>query len=241
MKTLFTFLLLFMLLNSCVSYQSGGLNSSSAGTNYVYTDIAIGEARANRVFNLGGMNKDALLLEAKRQMITSRPLQANEEYINFTFDVKRSFILWLDRTKVTVSADVILHTNSTPEERFTENYKAKVFLASKSDTLFQIGDSVRTEKGISGIILQNYATNKCKVLYKNEKGALKTKQINKALLYNLRGNWKDFEVGDEIKYTEKFETLPFTGTIIGIGQAHLLFRTSSGDVYRTPYKRIQPL
>lgn len=238
-KTLLIFLLLF-LFYSCVSYQSGGISSDLVSPNSVYTDIAIGSANSNRFLGLGGMRKDALLFEAKRSMMTSRPLRQNEAYANITYDWKRTFAFFIDRTKVTVTADVVTILENPIEDRYSENYKSAIFLKNPTiDSAFSIGKDVITSRIFYGRIIESKQKHRSKVSYRNKKGEYKTRTIHHEFLYTLKGQWKDFQVGDSIEYYTPYETRPIEALIIGIGLRRMMVRTLEGNVEQPYYKDIR--
>ncbi len=233
--SLFTFLLL---LSSCVAYQSGGMSANETSANFVFEDFAIGEARSNRFLLLGGMRKDALLLEAKRDLQTSRPLQTNEAYNNFTYDYKNSFIFGVSRTKVTVTADVIRYTDATPVNRYSETYKNKVLKEGAKDSLFAIGDSVYTQSGKGFSVLSVHNEKKCRLLFSNAHDEIKIKRISKDRLFRTKGNWKNVQVGENFQYYFKLKQRMEEGVLVRIGASSLLIRTTRGELIHRKIKEI---
>ncbi len=236
--TTISLFILFLVLSSCVSYQSGGLSANETGANFIYQDVAIGEARSNRFLLFGGMRKDALLLEAKRDLITGRPLGIDEAYTNYTFDFKNSFILGFTRTKVTVSADVIQYTTEPPVDRYSSTFKDKMFKTNLVDSLFNIGDSTYTKDGHGGIVQSNLSKYRVRVLLTNSKDELKSVRISKWKLFHAKGSWRGFVVGDEIKYYDQLMPRTVVGHIIAFGKSSVLIRSEKGKISALAYDEI---
>ncbi len=75
-------ILLAVLISSC-STHFGSMSTPLLDEDYVYEDIAFGVSQTNHFFGIGGLSKDAVVLEAKRQLFLNRPLSKNESYANF--------------------------------------------------------------------------------------------------------------------------------------------------------------
>ncbi len=234
-KIAYLTLLSFMLF-SCVAYQEGSTTAYTASENVIYNDLAIGTSQTNRILGFGGIRKDALLFEAKRQMITTRPLEAGEEYQNITIDVKHSFIILLHRTKVTMTADVVKHVSEEVNERYSAQYKEKVFINNHSDSLFQVGRIVVFENGKEGMVLQNKNSKKSIVQFKNRHGEIVTRKMSQNKIFTTIGNWKGFKVGDSFLIKESFSEPSIQVTLIGISKNRALIRDPMGIVYSVKFQ-----
>lgn len=109
--SLLTVILSLVMLSSCTAILSGTGNSSasvgSANFTYVKKD-AQGTATAKYVFGIGGNERMALVSEAKKNMLESTPLQANQALSNMTVDYKVRSVLGVFSTMtVTVTADIV--------------------------------------------------------------------------------------------------------------------------------------
>jgi hypothetical protein len=93
--------------------------------------IATGEASTTKIFGIGGLAKDALIMEAKKDLYMKFPYQKGVKLTNFSVDFKDSYILFVNITTATVSADVY---NCNVSEIDT--------LPLKSAHGFHVGDSV---------------------------------------------------------------------------------------------------
>jgi hypothetical protein len=223
------------LLSSCVAYQTGNLTSTSAGSKFIYEDVAIGTAKADRIWGLGGIRKDALVAEAKRQLMTARPLAQSEEYINFTIDFKRSFILILDRSKVTLTADVIRLTANEPKECYLPLYLNKMFLVNLQDDLFKIGDYIMTEGHLTGQILAINKNQKATVSLKNKRGEIITRRKHLRELYNRATVFKGLKAGDNFAVTNMGEIT--NCIIVGLGKQQILLLTPKGQYVKLDYPK----
>jgi len=219
----------------------GTTTPSTAGEKVIYTDFAVGTAQSNRIFGLGGMRKDALILEARRQMATARPLLDDEEYEHITTDIKHSFILMVHRIKVTMSADVVKHVPDTKGIRYTERYKEKVFQNSAKDSTFHVGQSIVTYLGVQGVILENRNNSRSLVLTKNVHGEIITRKISHKKLFSVEGEWNGYSVGQSIVIKPEIDLGPINGTIIGIGKKRLLVKDALGEFNSLNLKAIEIL
>jgi hypothetical protein len=105
-----------LVLTSC-AFHYGNTSSNAALTDgdFRIMGIAAGQAATKQVLGIGGLSKDALVLEAKRNMYRNHPLDDGQIYANMAVDYKRTFYLIVVETKVTVSADVVQF--SPPQNR----------------------------------------------------------------------------------------------------------------------------
>tara|TARA_B110000046_G_scaffold101220_1_gene108722 strand:+ start:258 stop:536 length:279 start_codon:yes stop_codon:yes gene_type:complete len=84
---------------------------SKANFEYVKRNLT-GTSNAGYVLFIGGFEKDALVNEAKENLISSlgRPLKNNEVLINLTVDWKKTFFLIFMENKCTITADIVVFT-----------------------------------------------------------------------------------------------------------------------------------
>jgi|GEM_PF-775347 len=203
-------LVLIPLLSSCVAFFGGSVSSSSFDQPVIYKDLAVGSAQATHLFGFGGNQKDALTLEAKREMYKARPLASNEGYANFTSDIKYTYWPFFTKMIITVSADVISYETSDDSLAITKNYQNKVFpksnLKPNPNYFFNVGDSVifnisRDPLSVSGvifdkgIIISKNLYGKAKVLYKSKLDNFKTTNISAYRLYTTKKNYGGHEPG----------------------------------------------
>jgi hypothetical protein len=96
-------------LGGCAIHM-GIMNNSAAlgGSNFKYTQQSIsGHAEATYVFAIGGLNHEALVDEAKQNMLKDHPLQPNQALANVTVNWKNAFYLVVIKSKCTVTADIV--------------------------------------------------------------------------------------------------------------------------------------
>lgn len=110
---LFTILSL-LLLSSCSSvlsgYNSFGTNTvlSQANFDYVKKNVT-GKSEVHYILGLGGNKKQAMINEAKQDLLQNYQLKSNQSLANVTVDFKYSTVLGLVSQKITctVNADII--------------------------------------------------------------------------------------------------------------------------------------
>jgi len=91
MKNVFFGILLIALLSSCASHvgvMTG--NASISDANFNVIGLAVGSAKTQHIMGIGGLGKDALILEAKRNLYLKYPLKKGQALANVTVDIKRS-------------------------------------------------------------------------------------------------------------------------------------------------------
>jgi Family of unknown function (DUF6567) len=111
MRTLKLFIsvaIIVFIASSCATHwgmMSG--NASLASNNFKMIKIASGSSTATKVFGLGGLGKDALVLDAKKNLMENNPLKDGQALANVTVDFKNSIIFFVMIEKVTVTADIV--------------------------------------------------------------------------------------------------------------------------------------
>ena len=90
--------------------HSGFMNNSAslsqANFDYVKKSIS-GSVTTTQVFGIGGLEKEAMVEEAKKVMLKDNPLQPNQALANITINWKNAFYVVVIESKCTVTADVI--------------------------------------------------------------------------------------------------------------------------------------
>ncbi|MCB2208274.1 MAG: hypothetical protein KQH67_08230 [Bacteroidetes bacterium] len=112
MKTIINisiFIILTASLSSCAIHNGNMNNSASlneANFNYIQQDLN-GKSQTIKVLGIGGLGDDALVADAKKDMLTDIDLHANQALVNVTVNWKRSWVFFVRKTKCTVTADVV--------------------------------------------------------------------------------------------------------------------------------------
>ncbi len=101
-----------IIFSSCFALHGGNMSDSAAlsSGNFSYVKYNMkGEATATYFLGIGGLAKNALVAEAKQQMLSSNSLGSNQALVNVTVNYKYSFFfLMIVRTVTcTVTADVV--------------------------------------------------------------------------------------------------------------------------------------
>ncbi|MCX6180399.1 MAG: hypothetical protein NT150_00535 [Bacteroidetes bacterium] len=246
---------LFLFLMSCASHY-GSISSSSINKPVKYEDVAIGVAQSSKNFFMGGLSQDALVLEARREMIKNRPLKFNEEYVNCTVDFKESVFPLRRVTKVTVSADVVRFITDSVADIYSDLYKEKVFGKTFSNALIVAGDSVFIhDKSVStemtdsaffmskkvGIVLSQ-SDRKIRVLYKDKHDKFYTKTISANRVYTRKKSYKGMIVGSACRYGARNTegTMIFVGgKIVAFGFKYIMIRNVAGTIHCIKYNDVQ--
>ena len=225
------------LLSSCIVTHNGTISSTSVGKPVKYVDIAVGVSQVNKLFCIGGISQDALVLESRRVMIKNRPLNQNEEYVNFTVDFKHTFYPFWSQTKVTLCADVVKYTNDTLIDIYSENYKRKIFSQYPVNQLFDIGDSVIYHNNLNGTILSILSAEKVRILYKTNKNSIRTRVLSVEDIYTKSKGFKGNTIGGIYSYDipSNNAKITITGKIIAFGLYQLIIEEKNGHVTKLYY------
>lgn len=109
MRNVILFLSFSVLISGCAFHTGVMMNSASLGQpNFAYIKwSADGSAKAISLFGIGGLGKEALVEEAKKDLISRFPIKENQAYVNITVNFKRTFILIYMEQKCTVTASIV--------------------------------------------------------------------------------------------------------------------------------------
>jgi hypothetical protein len=135
-----------LLFCTCTAYHTGSVSTVLLPPKSKIIDMAMGTAKAHYFLGLGGMGKDGLVLEAKKELYRGYPLKKNQAYGNMTLDAKRSYYILYWNTKVTLSADIIDYDSVTNQDGLLKDRVSKWNdwnkLLSDNLTTISVGDSV---------------------------------------------------------------------------------------------------
>ncbi|MCU4162461.1 DUF6567 family protein [Carboxylicivirga caseinilyticus] len=195
MKTII-FSFAFMLLLSSCAVHSGMItgNASLNDANFQIIGLGVGQAKTTQVFGLGGLKKDALTLEAKRNLYENHPLQPGQALANVTVDFKRSCFPIVTKTQAIVSAEIV-DFNQTNMNNLEVNYD-KIIDETKSDDWVVL--LVNNNSYKAKILDKN--DQKSVVLFENEKGNYKIKKVVNGSLYYPKDYSSEFKINDEVLF-----------------------------------------
>jgi len=199
-------------------------NAAISDANFNVVGLAVGTASTQHVMGIGGLGKDALILEAKRNLYSNYPLKKGQALANVTVDIKRSMFPFVFKTLATVSADVIDFNASANDSSFMsfnkeirENSKASVFLQNE-----------RVKMEIKGVIYSARILKsdkaKSQVLFENSKGNFKLKNFSNKRLYSDNSIKSEvYHIGDGIRFLYNNEN--YVGNIEAIYEDSILVST----------------
>lgn len=198
-----SFLLLATLATSC-AYHVGNVSTGSH-IDCPMRYIATGTAQTHKVLGIGGINKEALIVEAKQELYQKFPYQKDVKLSNFSVDYQFTFWLLYSRTKVTVSADVY---DCNVEKQGIKDFRPED--RSMAIGGFIKGDSLLYEfEGYhKGTFLKYAGNGKFEISYDAGNGKTKTTVADPDLIfktskdtYNV--NYYGFELGETVNVTVK--------------------------------------
>lgn len=113
--------------SSCAIHVGTITGDASISTNnFKMIGMAKGTATTTKIFGLGGLGKDALVNDAKKDLLQNNPLRDGQALANVTLDFKNSYILFVNKQKVTVAADIVEffeQTQQKPNTKIPDNNK----------------------------------------------------------------------------------------------------------------------
>lgn len=170
-----------IVLTSC-AFHSGTITSNLTTEPVIHKDIAVGVASTNIFLTFGGLSKDALISEARKNMVRARPLEGSEQYNNIEVNIKNTYYVFGRKTKVTINADVIQPKDSINQASYSANYLTKIAHPEPKHGLFGVGDSVLVYNGNSqsGEIVGFMGDDltRVEVNYTDSKKAIRTKKVS---------------------------------------------------------------
>ncbi len=177
-------------LSSCAihnGYMNNSASLSQANFSYIQTSIS-GKASTLNVLGIGGLDRSAIVEEAKRDMLNKHPLKKNQALVNTTVNWKSVYYLIVITNECTVTADVV-EFYSEGEERKTEIIKNTPENIDKvnDESRFKIGDKVQYKdafKRITGVIVKR-ESNFYYIKYKNKKGVEQTLKSTQSWLKKI--------------------------------------------------------
>lgn len=185
-KLLF-FVVSFLFIFSGCAVHNGYMNNSTslnqANFSYVNTNIS-GTASTLKFLGIGGLGKQAIVAEAKENMLKGNPLKSNQSLANITINWKMGFYLIVMTNTCTVTADIVefyvndearkTKTSKLKTTRKKENLNTQQINSDKQK--IKVGDKVQYKdafKNFKGIVIK--IDNKLYFIkYKNSKGIEKT-------------------------------------------------------------------
>jgi hypothetical protein len=133
------FVCLVAIATSCATYTGNVSTGSSIDCPLAY--FAQGEAFSVYYFGVGGLAKNTLIAEAKKNLYLNYPLAPGLKYSNFSVDFKNTYVLFYRQTLATVTAEVY-NCNPAQANSNTSPVTTKPIERVSTTNGFRIGDTV---------------------------------------------------------------------------------------------------
>jgi len=177
-KLVFFVVGLQLFFSSCAIHNGYICNSASlnqANFSYVNKNIS-GTASTLKFLGIGGLERQAIVAEAKKNMLIGIPLKSNQTLANITINWKRGFFLIITTTECTVTADIVeFYLNDKAREK--ENLNTQK--VNSNPKKIKVGDKVQfrnTFRKVNGTISK--IDGDCYyVKFINKKGIKKTEKF----------------------------------------------------------------
>lgn len=194
--------LIGILLTACTIHTGTISGGSGVITDdrFAVTRLVMGTAKTTQFLGIGGFEKDAMVFEAKKNMIQHAEMQPGEVIGQTTVDFKRTFFFPIQSNKVTISAEIIDFSKpSNPsevpdlypeavetisQERVEESESVRTVIKSRYGNVkstYAIGEEVYYFAGdrnqwVEAKVIEIVA-DKYKVEFESKKGKLKQKEV----------------------------------------------------------------
>ncbi|MFK8044267.1 MAG: DUF6567 family protein [Crocinitomicaceae bacterium] len=217
------------LLSSC-AFHTGTMtgNATIMGPNFTVQGMAYGKAETKHVFGIGGLGKEAIVLEAKRKMYTAFPLEPGQAFANVTVDFKKGFYIVYSKLTCTISADII-DFNERPEvNEFNEfNYSASENLMSSLDH-FSAGEQVYYSESMNsppvGSTIIGFNNGQARIRFVKTNGIIDFKNVNLSNLYKITNDSSllkldpIYRVGDSVYFKFSNSLALMRGQVFALGE-----------------------
>jgi hypothetical protein len=243
MKNIVYLVLSGLLLSSCARTHFGNMSVSSFNQNMVYEEIAYGSASSTRYLGFGGKSKDALLFEARKELIRNRPLSVGEQYANITIDRKKTYGLFYVETKLTLTADVVRFANESDSLIYSAHYQKQIEREKLKPNhyFFSVGDSVIIDpSGQSGIVYGLTEKDRILVAFPTEDEKEKIKKYPFRQVYSRVKSKNDMKAGDRFSYSNSNLNTK-TATAVAFGLKRILAVSEYGSYFLVDYDEIEEL
>jgi hypothetical protein len=236
MKKLITISIIAFLFNSCGFHTGMMTGNAELTAESEIIGFAIGQAKAVRVFNIGGLNSKTLVKDAKQDLYSGYPLKKGQAYANVVVDFRTAFFIVFNVTTATVSADIVnLEADKTNGELQGVFSKSSLLREPQlhSDLWLRSGDSLllfKNDRPENIIVREILGEAKASVLTADNR-ILNTRVSN--LYSDKRERTFDgipFKAGDFVSYLTRVSDSDFlkvSAKIIGINPEKILI--SFGD------------
>lgn len=248
MRALIFTLLVCFFTSSC-AFHSGMMtgNAAISDSNFQYVALAKGTATTTHFLGIGGLKKDALMFEAKKDLLRRYPLRKGQALANVTVDVKRTFVFIVMKTRATVTADVIDFNPSDISTDFAQinashrldDLNHALIGCNTTDSVLFAHDKSYTK----GLILGFYS-NYVKLRYSTAPGVEFVKNASNddvLVIKKQSSNVKNFgfEVGDKVKFLSSNGQIK-EGVVFGLHKSHIGVKYSFDSQGKFKWKLLPP-
>ncbi|GAL84188.1 hypothetical protein MYP_1416 [Sporocytophaga myxococcoides] len=232
MKNFYLAISFIAFLSSC-AFHSGNVSSGSIVDCPMKT-IITGQASTSKFLGLGGLSKNALIVDAKQDLYRKISVKKNLKLTNFSVDFKTTYILFYSSTIATVSADLF---DCSGTEDSSPN--------ADSDNQSMIGgllpgDSIIYEyNGFhKGLVSKHLSKERCAITFQYNNGRLKKQNVSQNVIFKItehtsNKNYFGYDIGEkasvEVLNLKTNTKTVKPCTIIGLNENKLLISYNKED------------
>lgn len=230
--------LVALMATSC-AYHGGMITSTpnfQNGKKVEYVDIATGYSKVSYFLGMGGMGKEALINQAKRNIYATYPLKPGQSFENMTINEKTTIFFPFVKKEILAVADVA-QRDTMFSVTYSTNYLSMTTNPSDNLSFFKENEAVviydrELNTALQGRIIRCNNTN-AKVFVIFNSGACKNKTYGLTNVFKKeqpKSFGDDIMVGDSVMYTKITEVGKLTqeGKVIGINSTKALIVSGYG-------------
>ncbi len=168
--------ILSIFFSSCVAFHHGSISESTLKDDVSVVEFAHGYAKATRFLGIGGMKRNALIADAKKNLLKANPLEKGQRLANYTIDFTESFFFFgVHTTTVVMTAEIISNAPSGSVQGEIEEENATHYVGQNVYIL-----DTKTYEELNAKILE-VSDNIVVVGFEDSKGRYRIKKIHKQL------------------------------------------------------------
>ena len=241
MKRIDLYFIVICMLSSCAFHTGNISTGADIDCPIIYT--AYGTSRSVRLLGLGGFDKDALIMDAKRDLHNKFPYKKGIKLSNYSADFKNTFVVFFVHiTKVTVSADVY-DCNQNVSDTIAQMGITEI---DPKINGFEVGDSLLFDNYGNGdlneflpaILISHSNSSKVKINYTENRIAKNGRKVLYDEIFKTNkdiGNINSFgfDIGEvaqiKIQNSKNNTTTVKNCTIIGLNKSDAIIEYVSDD------------
>jgi len=235
-------LLLIVLVTSSCATHLGYLSSNAVivDNNFRIIGIGVGESESIKIFGFGGLKKDALVFDAKKDLYKNIELKSGQALTNITVDLKNEYYIVYSKLKVIVTAEIV-DFNTNNFNTLPNNYELQGRHGYKVGEIVYVKiNGSYTKRKIERLNLNSLQIELLEIKSNISEPIIFSYDESFRLLGDFIYNGIKFKIGDTIEIIEKTGNNPsgnrntniFRGIVAGLSVKYGLLYDNSKKQYK---------